>query len=135
MYPAAQKFQASSFHRLALSSLARMLSSLVNSSIQEGARVGPNALQKCMAELIGTFALTFIGVGSIIVGTLPGASLNLLQIAIAFGLAVATIVSATGHISGGHINPAVTCSIMATKRMSPALGIGYIIAQLVGSTI
>src|SRR5258708_1534359 len=88
-----------------------------------------------MTELIGTFALTFIGVGSIIVGTLPGESLSLLSIAIAFGLVVATIVSATGHISGAHINPAVTCSILATNRIPPALAIGYIIAQLVGSTI
>jgi len=73
--------------------------------------------QKLIAEFIGTFALIFFGAGSICTDQyLHGASgLGLLGIALAHGLAIAIMVSALGHISGGHFNPAVTILYWAAQ--------------------
>ncbi len=84
---------------------------------------------KLLAELIGVFALTFIGAGSIIMGG------DLLTVALAHGVVLSIVVSATMNISGGHINPAVTISMMAVKKMDSSTGIKYIGAQLVGGII
>lgn len=56
-------------------------------------------------------------------------------IALAHGLAIATLVSAAGHISGGHFNPAVTAGFVATRRMPLGQGIAYVIAQLAGASV
>lgn len=87
--------------------------------------------QKAAIEAIGTFILTFIGAGSII-ATQGG---QLIVIALAHGLALAIAVSAAMNISGGHINPAVTLGMLATKRISLQHAVVYIIAQLVGAII
>lgn len=90
----------------------------------------------CLAELIGAFALTFIGAGAIITNqSLGSAGFGLVGIALAHGLVLAIFVSATGHISGGHINPAVTFGFIITRRMDPWLGLSYIISQLLGAYI
>ena len=86
-------------------------------------------------EAIGTFALTFIGAGAILTTTWTGGAPGLVGIALAHGLVLAIVVSATMNISGGHINPAVTIAMIVTRRISPGAGIGYIIAQCVGATI
>src|SRR5687768_2943246 len=83
----------------------------------------------CIAEFVGAFALTFIGAGAIIV-TAGG---NLVAIALAHGLVIAVMVTALGHISGGHFNPAVTIATMFTKKIGVELGLLYIIFQLLGS--
>ncbi len=83
-----------------------------------------------LAELIGTFALTFIGAGSIASG-----QNNLVGIALAHGLAIMTMIYAMGHISGVHINPAVTISLLAGGKIKPADAVGYIISQLIGATL
>jgi MIP family channel proteins len=88
----------------------------------------------CLAELIGTFTLTFIGAGAIIVNTAPGGS-GLIAIALAHGLALSMAVFATGHISGGHINPAVTCAMLATRRIALPNAAAYIVSQLLGATL
>ena len=62
---------------------------------------------KLIAEAIGVFALTFIGAGSIIMGG------DLITVALAHGVVLSIVVSATMNVSGGHINPAVTISMMA----------------------
>jgi MIP family channel proteins len=95
--------------------------------------VEPKALNKCAAEFIGTFALIFIGAGSILVSILHGVDQPLVGIALAHGLTIAVMVSATGHISGGHLNPAVTFGAMCGRKISPALGLMYMIAQLAGA--
>jgi len=85
---------------------------------------------KLYAEGIATFALTFIGAGSIWV---TGG--DLLTVAVAHGIILAVMVTATMNISGGHVNPAITIGFMATKRMDSKLGAQYIAAQLAGAII
>ncbi len=94
--------------------------------------------QKLLSEFIGTFALVFVGVGSICADAYLRAQgqhgLGLLGIALAFGLAYAIIVSAVGHISGGHLNPAVTIGFWVTKKISTLDALSSWIAQLLGAT-
>lgn len=86
--------------------------------------------RKGLAELVGTFALAFIGGAAIING-----QAGLIGIALAHGLVLAVMVSCLGHISGGHFNPAVTAGFLVTRRMSPGEGGVYVAAQLVGATL
>src|SRR5499425_3554676 len=93
--------------------------------------------QKLVAEFIGTFALIFFGAGSICADQyLHGAGgIGLLAIALAHGLAIGIMVSALGHVSGGHFNPAVTIGIWVTKRINTIEALLYWAAQLVGGTV
>src|SRR2546428_10372827 len=86
-------------------------------------------LRPMVAEFIGTFALIFVGIGAINV-----AQGSLLAIAFAHGLTIAVMVSATGHISGGQLNPAVTLGVLLGRKMSLAEALRYWIAQLAGAT-
>src|SRR5437773_4507782 len=99
--------------------------------------------RKVLAEVIGTFFFFFIGIGgAIVVGNaaLVGsqgvvasiASLGTLYVALAHGVALAIAVSALGHISGGHFNPAVTIGLMIARKISPVLALLYILGQLLG---
>src|SRR6266705_3667257 len=94
-----------------------------------------NIPQKLLAEFIGTFALIFFGAGSICADQyLHGAGgAGLLGIALAHGLAIGIMVSALGHVSGGHFNPAVTIGFWVTKRINTPDVVGYWAAQLVGA--
>ncbi len=89
----------------------------------------------CLAEAVGTFALIFIGAGSIIANQLSGGKVGVVGIALAHGLAIATMVAATGHLSGGHLNPAVTGGFMVTRRLPVGVGVAYILAQLAGASV
>jgi MIP family channel proteins len=95
-------------------------------------------LRRGVAEFVGTFTLVFIGVGSIMsLALLFGpaltntqvqnvySGLTLVGVALAHGLAIAVMVSAVGHISGGHFNPAVTLGFVVTRRIAPTLAIVY----------
>lgn len=85
------------------------------------------------AEFVGTFTLIFVGVLAIFhLG--PGGPLALVGIALAHGLAIACLASATGATSGGHLNPAVSLAMLITGRLSVSDFFGYVIAQLVGAT-
>lgn len=88
-----------------------------------------------VAELIGTFALCFIGAGAIVTNTFTDGAVGLVGIALAHGLVLAMMINATGHISGAHINPAVTIAFMATRRIDVGKGIGYIVSQLAGGVL
>ena len=96
-----------------------------------------NRVQVAVAEFIGTFALTFIGILSIsselVVGTL-GAPVSLIVVAMAHGLILGVMVAALGAVSGGHFNPAVTLGFVVTGRMNPVTAAIYWAAQLVGAT-
>ncbi len=91
--------------------------------------------QKLVAEFIGTFALIFFGAGSICADQfLHGAGgIGLLGIALAHGLAIGIMVTALGHISGGHFNPAVTIGFWVTRRTSTWDAALFWIAQLAGA--
>jgi MIP family channel proteins len=91
--------------------------------------------QKFVAEFLGTFALVFFGAGSICADRYLQASsgsVGLLGIALAHGLAIAIMVSALGHISGGHFNPAVSIGLWVTKRIGTMEVFLYWAAQLLG---
>ena len=94
-----------------------------------------NLAQKLTAEFIGTFALIFFGAGAICVDWYPHASnaLGLLGIAVAHGLAIAIMVCALGHISGGHFNPAISIGFWVTKRLNTMDTIAYWAVQLAGA--
>jgi len=88
-----------------------------------------------VAEFVGTFTLVFIGAGSIIaVGAAGGGTggAGLVTIAIAHGLAFAVMVSALGHVSGGHFNPAITIGLWVVRKVETATTVAYIVAQLAG---
>ncbi|KFO72659.1 Aquaporin-5, partial [Cuculus canorus] len=82
-------------------------------------------------EFISTLIFVFIGLGSAL--KWPSALPSILQIALAFGLAIATLVQAFGHISGAHINPAVTIAFFVGNQISFLRTLFYVIAQLVGA--
>jgi aquaporin Z len=82
-------------------------------------------LRRGVAEAVGTFALVFVGVGSIMVSAQSG----LVGIALAHGLVIGVMASAVGHISGGHFNPAVTFAFLVTRRMEPLLAVVYWVFQ------
>src|SRR6266702_5590752 len=101
-------------------------------------------LRRGFAEFVGAFTLTFAGAGSILTferlflaGFLQGGTsadvfggFALLGIALAHGLAIAVMVSAVGHISGGHFNPSITFAFFITRRLAPVLALVYWVSQL-----
>jgi hypothetical protein len=93
-------------------------------------------LKKLAAEAIGTFWLTFGGCGSaVIAAAFPHVGIGLVGVSLAFGLTLLTMAYAIGHISGCHINPAVTIGLAAGGRF-PVSEIGpYIVAQVVGAIV
>jgi aquaporin Z len=93
-------------------------------------------IHKCTAEAIGTFWLTFAGCGSaVIAAAFPQVGIGLLGVSLAFGLTVLTMAYSIGHISGCHLNPAVTVGLAAGGRF-PAKDIGpYIAAQVIGGIV
>ena len=90
-----------------------------------------DALRRGVAEFVGTFALIFVGVGSIVFAQSSG----LVGVALAHGLTIAVMASAVGHISGGHFNPAVTFGFLVTRRIAPSLAGVYVVAQLAGGVL
>jgi len=91
------------------------------------------------AEAIATYALVFFGPLAIILSVVvfgDGLSIeSIIMISLAHGAVIGLMVYAFGHISGAHINPAVTIPMMITKKISVADGIGYIIFQLIGAVV
>jgi MIP family channel proteins len=91
--------------------------------------------QKFLAEFIGTFALVFFGAGAICADRYLQSSggVGLLGVALASGLAMAVMVSALGHISGGHFNPAISIGFWVTKRIGTLEVFLYWAAQITGA--
>src|SRR5438093_1809856 len=85
------------------------------------------------AEAVGTFFLTLVGAGSILLDVFTRGRVGLLGIAVAQGLALSVAVSATLALSGGHLNPAVTFGFIITGRMDRRRGLSYMAAQLIGA--
>jgi aquaporin Z len=92
--------------------------------------------RKYAAEAIGTFWLTFAGCGSaVIAAAFPQVGIGLLGVSLAFGLSVVTMAYAIGHVSGCHLNPAVTVGLAAGGRFPPSQIAPYIAAQVVGAIV
>jgi aquaporin Z len=92
-------------------------------------------VRKFIAETIGTFALVFAGTGAIVVNDVSHGSITHVGIALTFGLVVMTMIYAVGHISGAHLNPAVTCGFWFARRLPSRLVVPYIVSQLVGAIV
>src|ERR1700677_1225547 len=92
--------------------------------------------KKYAAEFIGTFWLTFAGCGSaVIAAAFPQVGIGLVGVSLAFGLTVVTMAYAIGHVSGCHLNPAVTVGLAAGGRFPAGEIIPYIIAQVIGAIV
>src|SRR5215471_15909776 len=86
------------------------------------------------AEFIGTFWLVLGGCGAAVLSAaFPGLGIGFAGVALAFGLTVLTMVYAIGHISGGHLNPAISVGLVAGKRFPAGDLPAYIIAQVLGA--
>jgi MIP family channel proteins len=96
-------------------------------------------LGAAIAELVGTFVLVYggtaVAVGAILARPTAGPPYDSLAVALAFGLALAAVVAAVGHISGAHVNPAVTLGMAATKKFPWQFVPHYVGAQLVGAVL
>lgn len=88
-----------------------------------------------VAEMLGTFALVFAGPGAAAVESATGGAVGTVGVGMSFGLIVMAMIFAIGHISGCHINPAITLAMLVVRRIAPARAAGYIAAQLVGAVL
>ena len=89
-------------------------------------------MKKYIAEMVGTFVLVFGGCGSAV---LAGEKIGFAGVSIAFGLTLLAMAYAIGHISGCHINPAVTVGLLVSKKMDSRDAVGYIVAQIIGGIL
>ncbi len=91
---------------------------------------------KYLAEMIGTMVLVLMGCGSAVIAGADGTTgVGLLGISFAFGLSVVAMAYAIGHISGCHINPAISISMLVAGKLSVADTIGYVVSQCIGAII
>ncbi len=90
-------------------------------------------LRRAAAEALATFFLVFIGTGAVLTDGYTGGVIGSVGIAIAFGFVVMAMIYATGHISGAHLNPAVTLGFWATRRFPGRVVPWYISAQILGA--
>ena len=104
-----------------------------------GSDIGANMLRAGVAEMIGTFILVFTGTAVAVSGALSraiaGQPADSLAVALAFGLVLVALVSALGHVSGAHFNPAVTLALSATGKFPWRYAPAYLLAQLVGAVL
>lgn len=91
----------------------------------------PSLARRLAAEALGTFGLVFVGAAVVVVnGGFPNSGIGLLGIALAHAVVLSVMITATMTISGGHLNPAVTVGLLATRRIDPASAVAYILTQL-----
>ncbi len=90
-------------------------------------------MKRYIAEILGTFALVFCGTGAIIINQQTSGAITHVGIAITFGLIVMAMIYALGHISGAHLNPAVTIAFTLAKKFKAKQVTPYIISQLAGA--
>lgn len=95
-------------------------------------------MKKLLAELIGTFALVLFGCGAAVISGISAsgpAGIGLLGISLAFGLAVVAMAYSIGGITGCHINPAITISMLVAGKIKMGDAVNYIIGQMIGATL
>ena len=94
----------------------------------------PGLPRRVAAEALAAFTLVFAGCGAIVTATVHRGSLGSLGVALAFGLVIMVMVYATGHLSGAHINPAVTIAFALTRHFPRREAAAYVAGQVVGAT-
>ena len=92
-------------------------------------------MKKYLAELVGTFVLTFLGCGAAVSLNCGADTASVVGTAVAFGLTVVAMAYAIGGISGCHINPAITLGVLLSGRMSGKDACGYIVGQVIGAIL
>jgi aquaporin NIP len=95
----------------------------------------PDLARRAAAECFGAFALVFAGCGAIVTEAEHPGSLGVVGIALVFGLIVMAMVYATGHLSGAHLNPAVTLAFVLTRHFPRAEAAAYVVAQVAGAVL
>ncbi len=95
----------------------------------------PDLLRRAAAEAFGAFALVFAGCGAIVAEAEHPGTLGAIGIAFVFGLIVMAMVYATGHLSGAHLNPAVTLAFTLTRHFPRTEAVAYLLAQLAGALL
>lgn len=95
----------------------------------------PDLLRRAAAEGLGVFALVFAGCGAIVTEAEHAGALGNVGVALVFGLVVMAMIYATGHLSGAHLNPAVTVAFAATRHLPRAEAAAYIAAQIAGALV
>lgn len=104
-----------------------------------GSEIGSNIARAAVAEIVGTFILVYAGTTVAVLATLGdpviGTPFDSLAVPLAFGLTLAALVAALGHVSGAHLNPAVTVSLAATNKFPWNYVPTYAIAQLIGAIL
>jgi MIP family channel proteins len=106
--------------------------SLAETERRPSLRLGP-AAGRYAAEFIGTFALVFAGPGAAVINAYTNGGVTPVGIGFSFGLIVGAMIYAIGHISGAHINPAVTLAFTITRHFPLRDVPGYLVAQLAGA--
>ena len=93
-------------------------------------------VSKFSAEFIGTFWLVLGGCGSaVLAAAFPQVGIGLLGVSLAFGLTVLTMAYAIGHVSGCHLNPAVTVGLTVARRFPASQVVPYVVAQVLGAIV
>ena len=87
------------------------------------------------AEGLAAFGLVFAGCGAIVANTQYDGALGAVGVSLVFGLVIMAMVYATGHLSGAHINPAVTIAFTLTRHFRARDAVAYVAAQLIGATV
>lgn len=95
----------------------------------------PNLLRRSLAEGLAAFALVFAGCGAVVTNARYDDALGVAGIALTFGLIIMAMVYATGHLSGAHINPAVTIAFTLARHFPGRDALAYVAAQLSGATL
>jgi aquaporin NIP len=93
----------------------------------------PDLIRRAAAEGVGVFALVFAGCGAIITEAEHPGALGGVGISLVFGLIIMAMIYATGHLSGAHLNPAVTIAFVCTRHLPRADALAYLLAQLAGA--
>ncbi len=94
----------------------------------------PGLPRRALAEGLAAFALVFAGCGAIVTDSVRDGALGVTGVAAVFGLIIMVMIYATGHLSGAHINPAVTVAFTLTRHFPPRDAVAYVVAQLVGAS-
>ncbi len=92
-------------------------------------------LVACVAEGIGTFGLVFAGCGAIMIDSISHGQITHVGVGLVFGLVIAAMIYATGHLSGAHLNPAVTLGFVLARHFPLSKLAGYWLAQLTGASL